>query len=142
MVLNGHYSNWSKIKAPQGSVLGPILFTIYINDLPEGVTANAKHFADNASLFSVVHDSTASSVSFNNDLLKISRSVYQWKMIFNPDVSKQTQEVVFSRKAIATKHATVYLNKVPIIRENFQKYHGLFLDSKLHFVDHNNEKSE
>ena len=63
-------------------------------------------------------------------------------MIFNPDVSKQTQEVVFSRKAIATKHATVYLNKVPIIRENFQKYYGLFLDSKLHFVDHNNEKSE
>ena len=63
-------------------------------------------------------------------------------MIFNPDVSKQTQEVVFSRKAIATKHETVYLNKVPIIRENFQKYHGLLLDSKLRFVDHNNEKSE
>ena len=106
------------------------------------MTANAKHFADDTSLFSVVHDSTASLVSLNIDLLKISPWAYQWKMIFNPDVSKQTQEVVFSRRAIATKHATVYLNKVTIIRENFQKHHGLFLDSKLNFVDHNNGKSK
>ena len=42
-------------------------------------------------------------------------------MIFNPDVSKQAQEVVFSRKAITTNHATVYFNNDPAIRENVQK---------------------
>ena len=86
VVLNGQCSNWSKIKAgvPQGSI-----------DLPEGLTTNAKLFADDTSLFSVVHDSTLSSVSLNNDLLKISQWAYQWKMTFNPDVSKQAQEVVF-----------------------------------------------
>ena len=112
MVLNGQSSNWSKIKAglPQGSILGPLLFLVYINDLPEGLTTNAKLFADDMSLFSVVHDSTLSSVSLNNDLLKISQWAYQWKMTFNPDVSKQAQEVVFSRKGITTNHATVYFN--------------------------------
>ena len=97
VVLNGQCSNWSKIKAgvPQGSILGPLLFLAYINDLPEALTTNAKLFADDTSLFSVVHDSTLSSVSFNNDLLKISQWPYQWKMTFNPDVSKQALEVIF-----------------------------------------------
>ena len=40
--------------------------------------------ADDTSLFSVVHDSTLSSVSLNNDLLKISQWAYQWKMTFKP----------------------------------------------------------
>ena len=135
VVLNGQCSNWSKIKAgvPQGSILGPLLFLVYINDLPEGLTTNAKLFADDTSLFSVVHDSTLSSVSLNNDLLKISHWAYQWKMTFNPDVSKQAQEVVFSRKGITTNHATVYFNNDPVIGENFQKHLGLFLDSKLNF---------
>ena len=88
----------------------------------------------------MVHDSAASSASLNDDLLKISRWAYQWKMIFNPDASKQAQEIVFSRKANASNHKTVYFNNVPVIRENIQKHLGLFLDSKLSFLDHINEK--
>ena len=61
-------------------------------------------------------------------------------MIFNPDVSKQAQEVVFSHKGIRTNHATVYFNNDPVIRENFLKHLGLFLDSKLNFSGHINEK--
>ena len=142
VVLNGQCSNWSKIKAGawQGSILGPLLFLVCINDLPEGLITNAKLFADDTSLFSVVHDSTLSSVSLNNDLLKISQWAYQWKMIFNPDVSKQAQDVVFSRKGITTNHATVYFNNDPVIRENFQKHLGLFLDSKLNFSGQINQK--
>ena len=61
-------------------------------------------------------------------------------MIFNPDVSKQAQEVVFSRKEITTNHATVYFNNDLVIRENFHRHFGLFLDSKLNFSGHINEK--
>ena len=57
--------------------------------------------------FCVAHDSTAPLVSLSNDLVKLYQWVYQWKMIFNPDVSKQLEEVVFSRKTIATNHETV-----------------------------------
>ena len=71
MVLNGQSSNWSHIKAGvcQGSILRPLLFLVYINDLPEDLTTSAKIFADDTSLFSVVHDSAASSASLNDDLL-------------------------------------------------------------------------
>ena len=61
-------------------------------------------------------------------------------MIFNPHASKHAQEIVFSRKASASNNGTVYFNNVPVIRENIQKHLGLFLDSKLSFFDHINEK--
>ena len=51
-------------------------------------------------LHMILHFS-ASSVSLNDELLKM---VYQWKMIFNKDVSKEAQEIVFPRKASATNH--------------------------------------
>ena len=124
VVLNGQSSKWSHIKAgvSQGSTLKPLLFLVYINDLPEGLTTSTKLFADDSSLFSVVHDSAASSGFLNDDLLKIYRWAYQWKMIFNPDASKQGQEIVFSRKANAGNCDTVYFNNVPVIRENIQKH--------------------
>ena len=58
VTLNGQSSSWTNVNAgvPQGSVLGPLPFLIYINDLPEGLSSNAKLFADETSLFSVVHD--------------------------------------------------------------------------------------
>ena len=62
------------------------------------------------------------------------------KMIFNPDASKQVQEIIFSHKTIASNHETVYFNNVPVIRENIQKHLRLFLGSKLSFFDHINEK--
>ena len=142
MVLNGQCSNWSKIKAVvrQDLILGPLLFLVCINDLPEGLTTNAKLFEDDTSLFSVFHDFMSSSVLLNNDLQKISQCAYQRKIIFNPDVSKQAQDVAFSRKEITTNHVTVYFNIDPVIRVNFEKHLDLFLDSKLNFFGHINEE--
>ena len=83
---------------PQGSVLGPFLFLIYINDLSDNLISNAKLFADDTSLFSVVHDVNTSAKELNDDLKKVNDWAFQWKMSFNPDPSKQDPEVIFSRK--------------------------------------------
>ena len=61
-------------------------------------------------------------------------------MIFNLVISKQSKYVFFSRKAIATTHATVYFNNDPVIRGNSQNISVCFVYSKLNFSDHVNEK--
>ena len=75
VLLNGQVSDWSDVRAgvPQGSILGPLLFLIYINDLSEGLSSNAKLFVDDTSLFSVIHDSNTSAFELNSDLEKINR---------------------------------------------------------------------
>ena len=85
---------------------------IYINYLADGLSSNAKLFADDTSLLSVVHDANTAAKELNNDIVKISRWTYQWKMSFNPDPSKQAQEVIFSRK---TKKNTILLSLLTTI---------------------------
>ena len=54
-VLNGQHSSWDN-GVPQSSILGSLLFLIYIHDLSNGVSSNCKLFGDDASLLSVVND--------------------------------------------------------------------------------------
>ena len=77
VVLNDQHSSWDNVTAgvPQGSVLEPLLFLIYINDLSNNISSNCKLFADDTSL--------------SQDLKAITNWAFQWKMIFNPDLSKQ-----------------------------------------------------
>ena len=77
---------------PQGFILGPLSFLIYINHLADDLSSNVKLFADDKSLFSVVHDVNASARGLNDD------RAFQRKMSFNPEPSKEAQEVIFSRK--------------------------------------------
>ena len=72
------------------------MFLIYINDLSDNLASNPKLFADGTSLFSVVKNVDASNIDLNNDLKKIGEWAFQWKMSFNPDPTKQVQELIFS----------------------------------------------
>ena len=82
---------WTNVNAgvPEGSILGPLLFLIYINDLADELSSNTKLFADDTSLLSLVHNNDSSAAELNNDLAKISHWAQQWKMSVNPDPSKQ-----------------------------------------------------
>ena len=68
VILNGKYSSWAKVEAgvPEGSILGQLLFLIYINDLSENLASNPKLFADDTSLLSVVKKVDASNIALNN----------------------------------------------------------------------------
>ena len=71
VVLNGKYSSCNNIEAgvPQGSILGPLFFLIYINDLSYNLITNPKLFADDNSLFYIVHDPNTIANDLNNDLV-------------------------------------------------------------------------
>ena len=110
--LDGQFSSWTNVNAgvPQRYILGQLLFLIYINDLPDGLSSNAKLFADDTSLFSVVHYINTSAIELNSDLKKISDWAFQWKMTFNTDRRKQAQEIKFSRKLKKVTHPPLLFN--------------------------------
>ena len=85
VVLNGQNLSWTKVHAgvPQGSILGLLLHLIYINHLADYLSSDGKLFADDTSLFLVVHDVNASPKELNDDLKKINKWVFYWKMSFN-----------------------------------------------------------
>ena len=136
--LNGKYSSWTNIEAgvPQGSILGLLFFLIYINDLSDNLITNPKLFADDTSLFSIVHDPNATANDLNNDLAKINDWAYQWKMNFNPDPFKQAQEALSSRKIKSQNHPCFHFNNNPVNQTPLQKHLGMYLDPKLDFLEH------
>ena len=138
VVLNGQSSKWSLVEAgvPQDSILGPPLLLFYINNLPLGLCCNPELFARDTSLFSTITSPAISSSNLNEDLLKITQWAYQWKMSFNPDLTKQAQEIIFSRKKTDASHPSLYFNNTQIQRQSVQKHLGLFLDEKLSFLEH------
>ena len=87
LVLNGQNSTWVNVEAgfPEGSILEPLLFLIYINDLSQNLVSNPKLFADGTSLFSVIFDKGLSAKNLNDDLNRINNWAFQWKMSFNPN---------------------------------------------------------
>ena len=121
---------------PQWSIRGPLLFFIYINDLSDDLSTNAKLFADDNSFFFEVRNINTSATHLNNDLRKISNLAFQWKMSFNPDPSKRAQEVIFFRKLQKTSHPFIYFNSNPIEQVSSQKHLGIILDTKLNFQEH------
>ena len=142
-IVHGIYANFDQsptLGVPQGSILGPLLFLIYINDLPEALESSVKLLADDTSLFSTVYDPNMSADQLDKDLKKKLEWAYKWKIIFNSDSSKPAQEVIFSRKTNKINHPTITFNTVPVARAPCQKHVGLYLDEKLNFNHHINVK--
>ena len=133
VVLNGQSSSWTNVKAgvPQGSILGPLLFLICINDLADGLSSNTKLFT------SVIRDSVITTLELNSDLSRIKRWAFQWKTSFNPDPNKQAHEVIFSRKLKKFCHPCLrFNNNNNVSQASSQKHLGLTLDNRLTFDEH------
>ncbi len=138
VALNGQHSEYTLIESgvPQGSVLGPLLFLIYINDLEKGLKSNVKFYADDTMLYSIVHDPSTSAADLNHDLELIRNWAYQWKMEFNPDPTKQATEVLFSCKRSKVNHPPIYFNGNQVARIDEQKHLGLLFTPTLYFQKH------
>ena len=84
VVVDGEVSNWKSVLSgvPQGSVLGPILFLIYINDLDNSITSNVLKFADDTKLFRKVN-TDGDKQHLQNDLDRLVKWSEKWQMLFN-----------------------------------------------------------
>ena len=100
MVQNGSYSDYTSIESgvPQGSVLGSLLFLVYINDLKRNIKSNVRFFADDTMLFSTVKNPKVSANDWNQDLEVIHQWAHQWKLEFNTGPAKQATDVLYSCK--------------------------------------------
>ena len=78
--------------------------------------SNVKFFADDTMLFSIVKDPKISADDLNHDLDLIKRWAYQWKMVFNPDPTKQATELLFSCKKSKVEHPNIYFNGTLVTR--------------------------
>ena len=135
VVLNSQMFSWQNAYAGvlQGLVLGSLLFLIYINDPPDGLTSMCKIFADDTSLFSKVIDKDNSNSQLNSGLAKISKWAFQWKMSFNPDPNKRAIKVCFSNKRDKENYRPFQFTSTDVQIADSQKHLGLILDSKLNF---------
>ena len=124
VVQNGCYSDYSSIESgvPQCSVLGPLLFLVYINDLERNIKSNVKLFADETMLFSIVKNHEISANDLKCDIDVIHQWDHQWKLEFNPDPTKQATEVLFSCKTSRPNHPQIMFNGTVVVKMNEQKH--------------------
>ena len=88
-------------------MLGPLLFLVYINDLTENISSEMLLFADDSSLFTNVNGINETHEKLVHDLQVVNEWAYQWKMVFNPDITKQANEVIFSVKKRQTQSSRI-----------------------------------
>ena len=115
VVLNGQSSQWEVVAAGvlQGSVLGPLFFLVYINDLVDHINCDIRLLADDTSIFSVVKNASQTSDELKRDLEKACLWAWQWKMQFN---ANKTEEVIFSTKRLKPPHPPLHLGDEEVTR--------------------------
>ena len=124
IVLPGATSSWTSVKAgvPQGSILGPLLFLLYINDIIEDINSSIRLFADETSLYIIVDGPIQTAEQLNLDLTKIHRWLDKWLVTFNP---RKSDSILLSRKHNKPYHPAVLLNQTQIAEVNSHKHLGI-----------------
>ena len=137
VVLPGAVSDWTDIRAgvPQGSILGPLLFLLYINDIVEDIVSNIRLFADDTSLFIIVDDPVIAAGCINTDLDKISNWASTWLVTFNPS---KTETLLFSRKINRPLQPPVFMQNQQISEVGSHKHLGLYFSNDCTWHEHIN----
>ena len=135
VIIKGQESTWLPITAgvPQGSILGPLLFLIFINDLPQGIESNVDLFADDTSLLDIIDNPTSTSNKMNRDLEAIHDWALRWRVTFNPD---KTVTMVFSTKVNKPIHPSLIFQGKILTQSCQHKHLGLTLSDNLSWNKH------
>lgn len=134
--LNDTYSDVKNINSgvPQGSVLGPRLFTIFLHDLPEFQKTNTALFADDTAIYAHSHHAQVAGRQIQIHINMLEHYFTKWNITINPE---KTEIIVFSKKHTNNRIITpVKVYNHNITPTHTVKYLGVKLDSKLNFKNH------
>ena len=135
MVVEGEESGVAPVTSgvPQGTVLGPALFLVYINDLPEGLKCTPRLFADDSLLYRVI-ESYSDCDLVQQDLQTLEKWEQDWSMEFAEDKCKVLR---VTRKLKRNQIIKPYeIHNYVLESVNSAKYLGVTLDTKLNFSEH------
>ena len=137
VLITGKTSDWRYTNAgvPQGSILGPLLFLVYINDIIEKIQSEIYIFADDTSLVRPIVNQADDFLKLNEDLKQLYQWAQQWRVIFN---ASKTEYMIFSNKNAIPVYPEIYLGNSVIKQVNTHTHLGLTLDAKLNWKHHIN----
>ena len=135
VVIRGQSSNWADVEAgvPQGSVLGPLLFLIFINDIVHSINSFIRLFADDTSLYIIVDNPNEAAITLNTDLDKIYKWAEIWLVEFNP---LKTFTMTISRRLLSPPHPPLIFNNVQVQVTQSHKHLGLTFSSNCTWSEH------
>ena len=135
VAIPGGVSGWLEILAgvPQGSILGPLLFIIFIIDIVKEIHSNIRLFADDTSLYIIVDFPDSAAQILNLDLERLYNWAVQWLVKFNPI---KTESLLFSRRVNLQDHPTLFFNDVPIQEVVSHKHLGVYLSQRCDWQKH------
>ena len=134
VVINGAYSDWVDVTSgvPQGTVLGPLLFLLYVNDLDSVVKySTIKLFADDVLLYAPVR-SIKDCSALQDDLAAIFYWTTRWQLRLNPN---KCEALAITNQRIPLTY-TYHIDQHPISWRDSVKYLGLHVHSKLSWSKH------
>ena len=135
VVINGQVSEWLSVLAgvPQGSILGPLLFLIYINDIVKNLGCSIRLFADDISLYVIVDSPDGATYHLNVDLYSISTWADAWLVAFNTGT---TLSMIFSRKLHRPHHPPLLMNNIMLTETDTHRHLGLTLSNTCTWSEH------
>ena len=135
VVLPGSASSWAFIMAgvPQGYILGPLLFLIYINDIVDDIHSCIRLFADDTSLYIIANNPISAADELNADLAKIHAWAVRWLVSFN---TAKSETMILSVKNNKPFHPPLSMNQNLINNVNTHKHLGLTFSQECSWHDH------
>lgn len=135
--VNGSMSSWKDVTSgvPQGSVLGPVLFVIYINDLPEVVDSLCSMYADDTKVYRPVKTSEDNKY-LQKDLDNLVDWADKWQMRFNADKCKILQIGAKNKNYVYSMRKHGSLDRVKLENSSAERDLGVNIDNELKFSKH------
>ena len=136
--VNGSLSSVEYLKSgiPQGTVLGPVLFLIFINDLPSVVENESSIFADDTTMFTFGEDLAYSCRSLTLDLNAASHWAKVWGMLYN---AEKSQHLTVRSKHVRVSSPSISMGGVTVPQVDHHKHLGIHFNKSLTWTDHVNE---